>query len=100
MDTTRTRIPFARGRFDAQRRQHPGGTMRKIIIAAALSAAFGSAAYAQTQQDLLRDGNGGNTDNVLTYGMGYHQQRYSPLKQVDKTTVKRLVPVWSLSLTN
>jgi len=38
--------------------------------------------------------------NVLTYGMGYHQQRYSPLKQISKSTVKRLVPVWSASLAN
>src|SRR5499427_743152 len=61
---------------------------------------FSSFAFAQTQQDLLKDGNGGSTDNVLTYGMGYHQQRYSPLKQIDKKTVKRLVPVWSASLAN
>jgi alcohol dehydrogenase (cytochrome c) len=32
--------------------------------------------------------------------MGYHQQRYSPLKQINKQTIKRLVPVWNLSLDN
>jgi alcohol dehydrogenase (cytochrome c) len=37
---------------------------------------------------------------VLTYGMGYHQQRYSKLTQINKDTVKRLVPVWSTSLFN
>lgn len=74
--------------------------MRKLLLGAALCAAVGSAAHAQTQQELTRDGNGGNTDNVLTYGMGYHQQRYSPLKQINKSTVKRLVPVWSMSLNN
>src|SRR4249920_2848954 len=74
--------------------------MNKLLVAAALSAAFAASAYAQTTQDLLRDGNGGNTDNVLTYGMGYHQQRYSPLKEINKNTVRRLVPVWSLSLNN
>jgi alcohol dehydrogenase (cytochrome c) len=51
---------------------------------------------AQTAQELSNDGK--NTDNVLTYGMGYHQNRYSPLKQVNKTTFKRLVPVWNVSL--
>ena len=56
--------------------------------------------WAQTLDDLKKDSNGGSTDNVLTYGMGYHQQRYSPLKQVNKETVKRLVPVWNLSLDN
>ena len=38
--------------------------------------------------------------NILTYGMGYHQQRYSPLKLINKQTIKRLVPVWNLSLDN
>jgi len=33
-----------------------------------------------------------SSDNVLTYGMGYHQQRYSPLKQINKSTVKHLRP--------
>jgi alcohol dehydrogenase (cytochrome c) len=74
--------------------------MWKLSAGTILFAAFGALAHAQTQQDLLRDGNGGSTDNVLTYGMGYHQQRYSPLKQINKSTVRRLVPVWSASLAN
>ncbi len=73
--------------------------MKKLLIAAALALACG-AAQAQTQQELNRDGNGGSTDNVLTYGMGYHQQRFSKLDQINKNTVKRLVPVWSSSLAN
>src|SRR5258706_8628789 len=77
-----------------------GGTMGKLSLGTVVFAVFGAVAHAQTQQELLRDGNGGSTDNVLTYGMGYHQQRYSPLKQINKSTVKRLVPVWSASLAN
>ena len=72
--------------------------MRHLLVGAALLAACSFTVQAQTQQDLNRDGAGGSTDNVLTYGMGYHQQRHSPLKQVNKETVKRLVPVWNLSL--
>jgi len=53
---------------------------------------------AQTLDDLRNDGQ--NTDNVLTYGMGYHLNRYSALDQINKGTVKRLVPVWNLSLDN
>ena len=71
--------------------------MKAISVAAILLLA-GSAASAQTTEELNNDGR--NTDNILTYGMGYHQQRYSPLKQVNKHTVKRLVPVWNLSLDN
>ena len=74
--------------------------MKPIALAAIAIAALCTAASAQTLDDLKKDGNGGSTDNVLTYGMGYHQQRFSPLKQVNKQTVKRLVPVWNLSLDN
>jgi alcohol dehydrogenase (cytochrome c) len=69
----------------------------KIRIACALAAcAFAAGASAQTGADLNADGK--NPDNVLTYGMGYHQNRYSPLKQINKQTVKRLVPAWNVSL--
>jgi alcohol dehydrogenase (cytochrome c) len=72
--------------------------MKRLAWTAALLVAITTAASAQTLDELKNDGK--NTDNVLTYGMGYQQHRYSPLKQIDKTTVKRLVPVWNLSLDN
>jgi alcohol dehydrogenase (cytochrome c) len=37
---------------------------------------------------------------VLTYGMGYGQQRFSKLSKINKSNVKKLAPVWSLSLEN
>ena len=74
--------------------------MKRVMVGMALWALLGTGAQAQTQQELSRDGNGGSTDNVLTYGMGYHQQRYSKLEQINKRTVRRLVPVWNLSLNN
>src|ERR1700730_9290949 len=70
----------------------------KLNTAAAVLVLMAGGAAAQTLDDLKKDG--ANTDNVLTYGMGYGLQRYSPLKQVDKSSVKRLVPVWNLSLDN
>jgi len=60
--------------------------------------ACAGAVSAQTLDELRNDGK--NTDNVLTYGMGYHLNRYSALNLINKTTVKRLVPVWNLSLDN
>jgi len=84
--------------------------MKKYLIAVALLAGCATTSTEQapvrtsrpgpgpTQDELRNDGK--NTDNVLTYGMGYHQQRYSPLNQINKGNVKRLVPVWSLSLQN
>src|SRR5437588_1945551 len=74
--------------------------MKIFASAACILLLLGTGAAAQTFDDLKKDGNGGSTDNILTYGMGYHQQRYSPLKQINKQTVKRLVPVWSVSLDN
>ncbi len=45
-------------------------------------------------------GDKASTDNVLTYGMGYDQNRYSPLKQINKSTIKKLTPVWTAGLDN
>src|SRR5712664_2394573 len=81
--------------------RYPGyqGELMKFIASAASVLCLSAAAVtAQTLDDLKNDGK--NTDNILTYGMGYHQQRYSPLRQIDKNTVRRLVPVWNLSLDN
>src|SRR5206468_4235025 len=75
------------------------GELMKFIASAAAVLFFCAAAVtAQTLDDLKNDGK--NTDNVLTYGMGYHQQRYSLLNRINKKTVRRLVPVWNLSLDN
>src|SRR6266568_5148196 len=72
--------------------------MRELRMVAVLAAAVALPVYAQKLAELKNDGK--NTDNVLTYGMGYHQNRYSSLKQINKSNVKRLVPVWNLSLDN
>ena len=71
--------------------------MKSISVACVLFL-LGSAASAQTLDELKNDGK--NTDNILTYGMGYQQNRYSTLKEINKTTIKRLVPVWNVSLDN
>src|SRR6202048_231924 len=41
-----------------------------------------------------------NSENVTTFGMGYHLNQYSPLSQINKSNIKRLVPIWSTSLSN
>jgi alcohol dehydrogenase (cytochrome c) len=100
-DGSECTIVFRNRRRLANRRRHQGATfMKTIASAAAVLLLLGTAASAQTLDDLKKDGNGGSTDNILTYGMGYHQQRYSALKQINKQTIKRLVPVWSVSLDN
>jgi alcohol dehydrogenase (cytochrome c) len=55
-------------------------------------------APAQTTDEIKNDGK--NPDNVLTQSMGLSRQSYSPLAQISKSNIKRLVPVWSTSLMN
>src|SRR5207253_9657468 len=53
-------------------------------------------ALAPTDTDLK---NAANTpDRILTYGMSYSHQRFSPLKQINRQTINRLVAAWSYSL--
>ena len=70
--------------------------IRKTI--AALICGWCGFAFAQSAEDLLNANK--NTDNVTTFGMGYDLNMYSPLKQINKSNVKRLVPIWSASLMN
>ena len=69
----------------------------KGLLAALLCSSCGLVS-AQTAEELLSDGK--NTENVLTFGMGYGIPMYSPLRQINKSNVKRLVPIWSTNLMN
>ena len=48
-----------------------------------------------TYNEILNDAK--STEDVLTYGMGQQGQRFSPLEQINKKTIKDLVPVWNFS---
>ena len=54
--------------------------MRPGVLFAALFFLAAAPAHTQTLEELKNDGK--NTDDVLTYGMGYHQNRYSTLEQI------------------
>ena len=73
--------------------------MKKVWICLAILV-FGGAVpvLTQTIQELVNDGK--NTENVLTQSMGYDRKSYSPLKQINKSNVKKLVPLWSTSVMN
>jgi alcohol dehydrogenase (cytochrome c) len=70
--------------------------MKSLIVGLVLGLALPASAMAQSAADLNNDAQ--TPGDVLTYGMGYNQQRFSPLKQVNRDTVKRLVPAWSYSM--
>jgi alcohol dehydrogenase (cytochrome c) len=55
-------------------------------------------AIAQTTEELRNVSK--NTDNVTTQGMGYDLKNHSPLTQINRSNVKRLVPIWNISLMN
>src|ERR1035438_8242712 len=67
-------------------------------LCAILLASSAELGFTQTTEELANDGR--NTENVTTQSMGYDRKSYSPLKQINKSNVKRLVPIWSTSLMN
>jgi len=71
--------------------------MRLKLLATLMAYGFaaGTAHAAVTQQ--MIDNDAGDTTEVLSWGLGTQGQRFSPLKQVNAQSIKRLVPVWSFS---
>src|SRR5258708_22878830 len=72
--------------------------MKKMLLLATLLGTWPVYGLAQTMEELVNDGK--NTDNVLNHSMGLDRKSYSPLKLINKSNVKRLVPIWSTSLMN
>jgi alcohol dehydrogenase (cytochrome c) len=72
--------------------------MKKFWLCAVLLGFWPSLGLAQTTEELVNDGK--NTENVTTQSMGFDRKSYSPLKEINKSNVKRLVPIWSTSLMN
>lgn len=72
--------------------------MRHFWLLTAVLSAWPGLGLAQTTDELVSGIK--NPDNVTTQSMGYDRKNYSPLKDINKSNVKRLVPVWSTSLMN
>ena len=72
--------------------------MKRIWLLAPLLGFWPGAALTQTTDELVNDGK--NTEIVTTQSMGYDRKSYSPLQQINKSNVKRLVPIWNASLMN
>lgn len=73
--------------------------MKQVSLVLAISAAISLSAQTAnanvTDQDILNDHN--ITSQVVTNGMGLQGQRFSPLKQINKDNVGKLLPTWSFS---
>lgn len=74
--------------------------LRKILVASAALAGIALTAPAVAEgpsmEQLLDDAN--STGDVLTYGMGPQQQRFSPLAAINTENVARMVPAFAASL--
>jgi len=67
-----------------------------LLLATAVVAVPATTALAAVTDSMIEnDAKSGN--DVLTWGLGTQGQRFSTLKQVNTTSVKGLVPVWSMS---
>ena len=70
------------------------------LMPAALALALGAPGAVQavkdvTWEDIANDDR--TTSDVLSYGLGTHAQRFSPLEKVNTKNVSELVPAWSFS---
>src|SRR5262245_36434262 len=72
--------------------------MKTIWLLATMLCVWPGLGFAQTTEELVNDAN--SLENVITLSMGYDRRNYSPLEQINKSNVKRLVPVWATSLMN
>ena len=70
--------------------------MKIISSICAVSLALAGSVFAQSASDLVNDTS--TPEDVLTYGMGYGQQRFSPLDKINADNVAGLAPVWVYSL--
>lgn len=69
----------------------------KTSLAASIALFPAAASYAGvTEKDIANDHK--ITTQIVTNGMGRHQQRFSPMKKINKSNVKTLVPAWSFSM--
>src|SRR6516165_5601035 len=72
--------------------------MQKLLLLATMLTLPPALALGQTTEELNSDGK--NSENVLTQSMGLDRKNYSPLALINKSNIKRLVPIWSTSLMN
>src|SRR5579871_2419637 len=96
IDARRSRMPLTPRASPATAAARAPGRSAAAAMASALLLCAATVVHAQSAEEMNSQDR--STDNVLTYGMGYHQHRHSPLRQIDRSSVKRLVPVWNVSL--
>ena len=72
--------------------------MKRIALLTMALVVWAASGFAQTTQELIADAT--SREDVLTQSLGYDRKNYSPLDQINRSNIRRLVPVWSTSLMN
>src|ERR1700730_2608050 len=72
--------------------------MKRILLCVAIVGLWAAPVLGQTTEEL--NNNGKNTENILTQSMGNDRKSYSPLNQINKSNIERLVPIWNASTMN
>jgi alcohol dehydrogenase (cytochrome c) len=83
---------------DKSMHRHNTSRQSRIALALVVAAAFiggPAAAKEVTDADILNDAK--TAGDVVSFGLGTQGQRFSPLTAVNASTVKNLVPAWSMS---
>ena len=94
-----TLMPVSTPDWPATHKPHTGSRLMRTMWLCITLLVFGSSqGFAQTTQELVTDGQ--DTENVITQSMGYDRTSYSPLDQINKSNLHRLVPIWNTSLMN
>ncbi|MGC3939641.1 PQQ-dependent dehydrogenase, methanol/ethanol family [Roseobacter sp. EG26] len=70
--------------------------MKTVALSLAMSLGMATVSFAQSAADLQADAQ--TPQDVLVYGMGYDQKRFSSLDQISTDNVSSLAPVWAYSL--
>ncbi|MFM2112117.1 MAG: Quinoprotein ethanol dehydrogenase precursor [Pseudomonadota bacterium] len=70
---------------------------RKLLSIFVMMAAAHLGAQAAGVTDAMIENDSKTTGDVLSYGLGPEGQRHSSLAKVNASTIKNLVPVWSMS---
>jgi len=71
--------------------------MRMKLLSLLVLAGLASTAAHAVVTDQMIENDAKSTNDVLSWGIGTQGQRYSPLKQINTSTVAKLVPAWSFS---
>jgi len=71
--------------------------MRVKLLSLMVTLGLASAAAHAVVTDQMIQNDAKSTGDVLSWGVGTEGQRYSPLKQVNPSTIGKLAPVWSFS---